>query len=55
MPDIGFEQYRIRLIIDYPCEDRCQLCQKLSECIRLYGKTLNMCGKEQMELKEKQK
>ena len=40
MNDIGFERFRIQLIIDYPCEDQYQLTQKEGEYIRLFG-TLN--------------
>jgi hypothetical protein len=40
MNEIGFERFRIQLIIDYPCEDIYQLTQKEGEYIRLLG-TLN--------------
>jgi hypothetical protein len=40
MNEIGFERFRIQLIIDYPCEDQYQLGQKEGEYIRLIG-TLN--------------
>ena len=40
MKDIGFERFRIQLIIDYPCEDEYMLKQKEGEYIRLIG-TLN--------------
>ena len=40
MNEIGFERFRIQLIIDYPCEDQYQLSQKEGEYIRLMG-TLN--------------
>jgi hypothetical protein len=49
---IGFGRFRIQLICDFPCEDRYQLCQKTCECIRLYGKNLNLNGQEQAELKK---
>ena len=55
MHEIGFERFRIQLVCDYPCEDRYQLTQKTCECIRLYGKNLNLRGKEQLELKKQQK
>ena len=40
MNEIGFERFRIQLIINYPCEDIYQLTQKEGEYIRLMG-TLN--------------
>ena len=40
MNEIGFERFRIQLIINYPCEDIYQLTQKEGEFIRLLG-TLN--------------
>ena len=40
MNEIGFNRFRIQLIIDYPCEDIYQLTQKEGEYIRLIG-TLN--------------
>jgi hypothetical protein len=40
MNEIGFERFRIQLIIDYPCEDVYQLTQNEGEYIRLLG-TLN--------------
>ena len=40
MNEIGFERFRIQLIIDYPCEDIYQLTQKEGEYIRKMG-TLN--------------
>jgi hypothetical protein len=49
---MGFGRFRIQLICDFPCEDRYQLCQKTCECIRLYGKNLNLNGQEQVELKK---
>ena len=53
--EIGFERFRIQLILDFPCEDRGQLCQKTCECVRLYGKNLNLKGKEQVDLKKLRK
>ncbi len=34
MNEIGFERFRIQLMIDYPCEDIYQLTQKEGEYIR---------------------
>ena len=53
--DIGFERFRIELICDYPCEDKYQLCQKKSEYIRLYEKTLNLHGEDHKEKRKTQK
>ncbi len=53
--EIGFERFRIQLICDYPCEDRYQLTQKTCEYIKIYGKTLNLNGQEQLELKKRKK
>jgi group I intron endonuclease len=40
MNEIGFDRFRIQLIIDYPCEDKYQLRQKEGKYIRDLG-TLN--------------
>ncbi len=53
--DIGFERFRIELICDYPCDDKCQLCQKKSEYIRLYEKTLNLHGEDHKEKRKTKK
>ena len=53
--EIGFERFRIELICDYPCEDKYQLCQKKSEYIRLYEKTLNLHGQDHKEKRKTQK
>jgi len=54
MNEIGFERFRIQLIINYPCEDIYQLTQKEGEYIRLLG-TLNQRveGRTQKEYKQK--
>ena len=49
MNEIGFERFRIELICNYPSEDKYQLCQKTSEYIRQYDKTLNLHGEEHKE------
>jgi hypothetical protein len=56
MNEIGFERFRIQLIIDYPCEDIYQLTQKEGEYIRLLG-TLNknVAGRTQKEYKKNNK
>ena len=56
MNEIGFERFRIQLIIDYPCEDQYQLSQKEGEYIRLMG-TLNkqIAGRTQKEYRETNK
>ena len=55
MNEIGFERFRIELVFDYPCEDKYQLCQKKSEYIRLYEKTLNLHGEDHKEKRKTQK
>ena len=56
MNEIGFERFRIQLIIDYPCEDIYQLTQKEGEYIRLMG-TLNkrIEGRTKKEYRENNK
>ncbi len=55
MNNIGFERFRIELICDYPCEDKYQLCQKKSEYIRHYEKTLNLQGEDHKRNRKTQK
>ncbi len=47
MNEIGFERFRIQLIIDYPCEDQYQLTQKEGEYIRLLGTLIKELKVEQ--------
>jgi hypothetical protein len=56
MNKIGFERFRIQLIIDYPCEDVYQLTQKEGEFIRQMG-TLNkqITGSKKKEYYESNK